>query len=159
VTAAIFGFIGVIVGTAVAAVAPYLLSARNKYGAATVAARLVLVELDRVRHVLDGGDASKVRTLDTPTWTTHAAALAMVLPDAHWTIVSTAYNELDAIRIAAQRNAPVTLDRASTRVSEARQTLLDATQTGRPLHRRGSPLERWLARWPTVAADRDGSAR
>jgi hypothetical protein len=85
VAAAIFGLVGVLVGGLLATAGQYLLSVRNEYAAATVAARLIRVELNAVRAVVqEGGREENPTVLDTPVWDRQQAAFALVVPNRHW---------------------------------------------------------------------------
>ena len=145
-TAAIFGLIGVLVGGLLATGGQYLLGVRNEYAAATVAARLIAAELDRVAVAVDAGDlADPNETVATPVFDTHQAALALVVPAEYWRRVADAYTELAVVRAGELR--PQAFTDAAASASEA---LKAAAGPDGPLRRRGSPLERWMAHWPRV---------
>ena len=79
-TAAIFGLVGVLVGGLLATTGQYLLGVRNEYAAATVAARLIGAELNRLRAVVQSGARPEdPSTLDTPVWNKQQAAFALVV--------------------------------------------------------------------------------
>ena len=149
-TAAIFGLVGVLVGAVIAAVGQYLLGVRNEYAAATVAARLIIAELERLSVTVQSGEIDGTGALDTPVWDKHQAALALVVPSGHWDAVGTAYTRLAEVRHRPEeeRARPPHPSRFLQAADHACKVLRDATAADAPLHRRGSVLERRMARWP-----------
>ena len=151
--AALLGVIGVLVGALLAVTLQYLLSVRNEFGAATAAARLVIAELNLLIDAVESGDVGDGSLLETPAWDKHRVALAVVLPDQHWNTLANAYRQLAGLRNRSshqQPNRQKQQSQFSQAASSARDVLERDTEDQRPLHRRGSPLERLLARWPDV---------
>jgi hypothetical protein len=149
-TAAIFGLVGVLVGGLLATTGQYLLGVRNEYAAATVAARLIGAELNRLSAVVQSGARSQdPKALDTPVWDSQQAAFALVVPNRHWHAVESAYVLISAIR-ASPSNEPFPSEpsaRFLDAVRDANRLLEKATSQRGPLHRRGSPLERRKRLW------------
>lgn len=149
-TAAIFGLVGVLVGALIATIGQYLLGVRNEYAAATVAARLIAAELNRLSRVVASGiRANDGDALKTPAWDKQQAAFALVVPNEHWDAVESAYALLAAVRTAPPREPPDSDTRSQflNAVQKASALLKKATSHGGPLHRRGSPLERRKHLW------------
>ena len=102
-TAALFGLTGVLLGALLTVILQYLLGVRNEYAAATVAARLIIVELNGLVVVVERGTFNDSGSLETPAWDKQQAALAIVLPTKHWEAVERAYTTFAAESISMAR--------------------------------------------------------
>ncbi|MDQ6804764.1 MAG: hypothetical protein M3065_07305 [Actinomycetota bacterium] len=93
-TAAVFGLLGVIVGGVLNGLIQAALARRRDHADGVVAARLVLHELELLRGDfelwLQGDRAPRVPT-PSRAWQAHRAALARVLAEPEWDMVSAAY--------------------------------------------------------------------
>jgi hypothetical protein len=91
-TAAVFGFAGVIVGALLNVAATAWQASRSDRSAARVAARLVHLELRAVGLAwLVRADAGETASLPAPVWEANQAALARGLPDRSWEAVVSAF--------------------------------------------------------------------
>src|SRR5881227_3432268 len=134
-TAALFGLTGVLLGALLTVILQYLLGVRNEYAAATVAARLIIVELNGLVVVVERGTFNDSGSLETPAWDKQQAALAIVLPTKHWEAVERAYTTFAAVRALSQQPAPEARTRFVQAAQHACDVLIADTGPRGPLRR------------------------